>query len=128
VIADTTAEHEEKDPSMHIRNLLLAFLPVVVLTGAGAAFAQGGTDVTLVIRDHKFEPAEVRVPSGQEIRITVENADATPEEFESHDLNVEKIITGGGKATLTVGPLEPGTYEFVGEFHEDMAKGKLIAE
>lgn len=111
---------------MKIRNLLLAIVPVVMLTGAGAAFAE--VEVTLVIRDHKFEPAEVRVPSGQVIRITVENADATPEEFESHDLNLEKIITGGGKATLKVGPLEPGTYEFVGEFHEDMAKGKLIAE
>lgn len=113
---------------MHIRNVMLALLPAVMLAGTGAAFAQDATEVSLVIRNHKFEPAEVRVPAGKEIRITVENADATPEEFESHDLNVEKIITGGGKAVLKVGPLEPGTYEFVGEFHEDMAKGKLIAE
>lgn len=113
---------------MRIRSLLLPLLPAVILAAAGVAVAQDATEVSLVIRNHTFEPAEVRVPAGKEIRITIENADATPEEFESHDLNVEKIITGGGKATIKVGPLDPGTYEFVGEFHEDMAKGKLIVE
>ena len=83
---------------------------------------------TITIKDHRFEPSEVKVPAGQPIKITVENHDGTPEEFESHDLRIEKVIPGGGTATVRVAPLKAGEYEFVGEFHEDSAHGKLIAE
>jgi Cupredoxin-like domain len=41
---------------------------------------------------------------------------------------VEKVIAGKSKATVRVGPLQPGRYEFIGEFHADTAKGILIAE
>ncbi len=66
------------------------------------------TEVALVIRDHRFEPAEIRVPTGQKIKLLVHNQDATPEEFESHELNREKVIAPGGKAVIYVGPLGPG--------------------
>jgi hypothetical protein len=56
------------------------------------------------------------------------NSDDTPEEFESNSLKVEKVIPGGSKATVRIGPLKPGRYDFFGEFHEDTAKGVVIAE
>jgi len=86
------------------------------------------TDYTLVIRDHRFEPTELRVPAGKKIRLVVHNQDATPEEFESHALNREKVIPGNSKATIYVGPLKPGRYPFFGEFHEATARGTLVAE
>lgn len=85
-------------------------------------------EVVLQIREHKFQPAELKVPANEKIRLLVENLDATPEEFESHSLNREKVIAGHGKAVIKLGPLKPGRYAFVGEFHEDTAKGVLIVE
>lgn len=80
------------------------------------------------IKDHMFSPAELTIPAGQRIKLVVSNEDDTPEEFEGEDFDIEKVIPGNSKATVMVGPFEPGRYEFVGEFHEDSAKGALIAE
>ena len=82
----------------------------------------------LVIKNHRFEPSELKVPANQRVRLTVHNQDSTPEEFESHDLNREKVIPAGGKAVIFIGPLKPGRYAFVGEFNEATAKGVVIAE
>lgn len=82
----------------------------------------------IVIRNHQFEPAEVRIPAGQKVKLLVHNQDATPEEFESHELNREKVIAPGTKASIFIGPLKPGRYPFVGEFHEKTARGVVIAE
>ena len=84
--------------------------------------------ILLVIRNHQFEAAELKVPAGQRVKLVVHNQDNTPEEFESHDLNREKIVPPGAKATIFVGPLKPGRYVFFGEYHEASAKGALIAE
>ena len=107
---------------MKIRALLvcLAFLPFA----AQAADAE----VTLMIKDHRFVPSELKVPSGQKIKLVVHNQDTTPEEFESHALNREKVIAGNTKATIFIGPLKPGKYPFVGEFNETTAKGVVLAE
>ncbi len=80
---------------------------------------------SLSIVNHRFEPSELTVPAGKRFRLVIQNKDATPEEFESRSLRVEKIIPGRSKGTLTIGPLKPGVYEFVGEFHESSAKGSL---
>ena len=85
-------------------------------------------DYTLTIKDHKFTPTEIKVPANQRVIITVINEDATPEEFDSKALKVEKVIAGKSKGTVRIGPLKPGRYPFVGEFHEATAKGMVIAE
>lgn len=102
----------------------LSVLALVSLAPA-AAPAQ---DLTLTIKDHRFTPAEIKVPANKRVTITVVNSDPTPEEFESKELKVEKVIPGKSKATVRIGPLKPGRYPFVGEFHEDTAKGTIIAE
>ena len=80
-----------------------------------------------MLKDHKFEPASLTVPAGQKFVLKVRNGDDTPAEFESAALNVEKIISAGREATIRLGPLEPGRYEFVDEFHQHQARGVLIA-
>jgi plastocyanin len=87
-----------------------------------------GLEVGLTIKDHQFIPAEVKVPAGKKIKLLVSNQDSTPEEFESHELNREKLIAGNGKATIYIGPLAPGKYPFYGEFHEKTARGVIVAE
>ena len=82
----------------------------------------------LTIKDHKFDPTEIKVPAGKKVKLIVDNQDATAEEFESHALGREKVIAPKSKATIFIGPLKPGKYPFVGEFHEATAKGVVIAE
>jgi len=107
----------------YIKNLALA---VIFITPAAAYAAD--QEYTLTIRDHRFEPAELRVPAGQKIRLTVDNQDASPEEFESHELNREKIVPPKSKAVIYVGPLQPGRYPFFGDFNPATTRGVLIAE
>jgi plastocyanin len=84
--------------------------------------------LTLTIKDHKFTPSEIKVPANKRVQLTVVNDDATPEEFESRAMKVEKVIPGKTKVLVRVGPLKPGRYKYVGEFHEATAKGVVIAE
>jgi Cupredoxin-like domain len=102
-----------------------------VLMAAGAAVLSASAhaqEINLVIRNHKFEPTEIRVPARKRVSIYVSNEDASPEEFDSTALKVEKIIPGKSKGLVRIGPLDPGRYEFIGEFHADTAKGVVIAE
>ena len=85
-------------------------------------------DFELVIRNHKFQPSEITVPSGQKFKIRIENQDDTPEEFESNELNREKVIAANGSAILYIGPLDAGRYPFFGEFNKETAQGVIIAK
>lgn len=85
-------------------------------------------DYTLIIKDHRFQPTELTIPSGKKIKLLIENRDASPEEFDSHALNREKVIAGHGTATIYIGPLSPGRYTFTGEFHAATAQGTIVAK
>jgi len=82
----------------------------------------------LEIRDHLFHPEELRIPANTKVKLIVYNRDSTPEEFESYELNREKVIMGGRKANIFIGPLKPGEYPFFGEFNPKTAQGRVVAE
>ena len=82
----------------------------------------------LTVRNHRFVPAELSIPANTKVKLAVVNEDATPEEFESHELNREKVVTGNSTISVYVGPLKPGRYPFFGDFHQDTAQGALIAK
>lgn len=86
------------------------------------------TEYRLVIKNHQFEPTTLEIPAGKKIKLVIENLDPTPEEFESHQLNREKIVPANGKTSLYLGPLDPGSYPFVGEFNPKTATGTIIAK
>jgi len=102
----------------------LSFL--FLLTAHTAAFA-GTPVITIDIRNHLFYPAEVIVPAHKKVKLLIHNMDPTPEEFESYELNREKVIVGNSKTVVFIGPLEPGEYPFFGEFNMSTAIGKVIA-
>lgn len=107
--------------------ILNAALVGTLAFGATSVRAQE-TEAKLVIRDHKFEPSELTVPAGKKIKLVIENQDATAEEFESYELNREKVVPAKSQVTVFVGPLKPGRYPFFGDFHKDTAKGVLVAQ
>ena len=90
--------------------------------------AEPPTTYTLTIKEHRFEPTELKVPAGKPLTLTVQNRDATPEEFEIRQLKIEKIVAAGKDMIVRLGALKPGRYDFVGEFNEGTAKGTLVAE
>ena len=103
-----------------------AALTVLALVACGgAARAQ---DLTVTIKDHKFQPTELRVPAKKRFTVYVINDDPTPEEFESTSMKIEKIIAGKSKGVVRIGPLDPGRYEFFGDFNQATAQGIMIAE
>ena len=99
--------------------LLITFVP---------ALARADDTLTLTIRDHVFSPAEIKVKANTRVQLIVVNEDPTPEEFDSKALKVEKVIAGKSKSVVRFGPLKPGRYPFIGEYHESTAKGVVIAE
>lgn len=115
---------------MPTRSALLLPLALAALTAAAVAPAARADDPSfhLTIKDHAFSPADFEVPANAKVKLIVKNADPTPEEFESAKLHRERVIPGGQEATITIGPLKPGRYEYVGDFHRATAHGTITAK
>jgi len=95
---------------------------------AAAPPARADDQPTLVFHNHRFEPSRLEVPAHVKFRLQVKNTDDTADEFESTDLNREKLVAPGQTITVFLGPLDPGEYKFFGDFHQDTAQGVLVAK
>ena len=100
---------------------------VAIPSSASAAGLNAPSSLTLTLKNHRFTPAALTVPAGVRVRVTVINRDPATEEFDSHDLRIEKLVTPMGKVSFDIGPLRPGEYSFIGEFHAGTAQGKVTA-
>lgn len=104
------------------------FLGTLIALAAVAAQAADVPEYKLVIKDHKFQPTELKVPADTKIKLLVTNQDSTPSEFESNEFNREKIVLPNSTVTVFVGPLGKGSYKFFDDFHQDTGNGVLIVE
>ena len=112
-----------------MRRLILA--TTVVFAGAVAfapvAKANPVPEYHLVLQNHKFEPATLKVPANTKFKVLVTNRNTTPSEFESTDFNREKIVLPNSTVTVFVGPLDTGTYTFYDDF-DRATTGTLVVE
>jgi len=109
--------------------LTLAFITkAIAAEDVAAPAAEEAKVYTLTLQNHVFEPQQIKVKAGEKFVIHLMNKDNAAEEFESHDLKREKVVAANGEIKLPLGPLKAGTYNFVGEFHEETAKGTLVVE
>jgi high-affinity iron transporter len=106
--------------------MVVATLLAGVLAGGSAARAD--EIPTLEFRQHRFVPNRIQVPANVKFKLMVKNNDDTADEFESVDLNREKLVTPGQTITVFLGPLSPGEYKFFGDFHQDTAQGIMVAK
>jgi plastocyanin domain-containing protein len=107
--------------------MLLALL--VVLVASAAVIAQDKPEeIAVTIQNNRFTPEEIKVKAGKPFVLVVTNKDAKPEEFESKELRIEKVIPPGKTASIRVRALKPGTYPFFGEFNPKTAQGRIVAE
>jgi hypothetical protein len=107
------------------RSWIHSAILIVSLLFSAAAFAE---DYVITLRNNQFSPKEIIIPAGQKIKIIVKNLDPTPAEFESSDLNREKIVGGNSEIIVFIGPLDAGKYSYFDDFHRDTTTGVIIAK
>ena len=111
-------------PAMSYRIIL----PLLAACCLGAAAPAQAPMQELIIRNHRFEPAELRLQAGQRASVHIRNLDPTAEEFDSTALKVEKVIPGFSEGVVHLNSLPAGRYPFIGEFHRDTAQGVVVAQ
>jgi hypothetical protein len=103
----------------------IVFAALVLTAACFPASAQQAASVSVSVKNHRFQPAEIHAPAKVPIELHVKNLDSTPMEFESVSLRVEKVVTGNGEGIIRLRPLEPGRYNFFDDFHQETT-GVLI--
>jgi plastocyanin len=106
------------------------FSSLIFACGAGlvACSQEKLPEHTLVLQDHRFTPSEITIPAGSKVRIVIDNRDDSSEEFDSDSLGREKVVPGKSSGAVVIGPLKPGRYPFMGEFHAQTAQGAVIVQ
>ncbi len=114
---------------MKISNLKLSLFSIV-LSFAPLSWVQSGElkSFHLTVKDGVFSPITIEIPAEEKIKLEVQNSGSTAEEFESVELNREKVLPPGATIILYIGPLSKGEYKFFGDFHKDSARGKIIVK
>jgi len=107
------------------RSWIHSVLLIASLLISAAAFAE---DYVITLKNNQFSPKELIIPAGQKIKLIVKNLDPTPAEFESSDLNREKIVGGNSEIIVFIGPLDAGKYGYFDDFHRDTTTGVIIAK
>lgn len=95
----------------------ILFAALLLAAACVQASAQQTASVTVSVKNHRFQPAEIHAPANVPIELHVKNLDPTPMEFESVSLRVEKVVTGNGEGIVRLRPLEPGRYNFFDDFN-----------
>ena len=107
--------------------VVLAAIVAAASAGARARAQEAAAEVAISVKDHHFQPGEIRAPANRPLTIRVKNLDAVAMEFESVSLRVEKVIAAGGEGAVHVRPLAPGRYEFFDDFHQE-TRGTLVVQ
>jgi hypothetical protein len=102
------------------RNFAASALALLFLFASGlAAGAQQPASVTISVKNHRFQPAQIHAPAKVPIELRVKNLDSSSMEFESDTLHVEKVVNGNSEAVIRLQPLAPGRYEFYDDYHQE---------
>ncbi len=94
---------------------------------SSAMAQEGETTVQISIKNHRFQPAEIRAGANKPIILKIKNLDATPMEFESVTLRVEKVVPGNSEGSIRLRALSSGRYEFFDDFHPEV-RGALVVQ
>lgn len=108
--------------------LAVAIAAALVATGVPAIAADPVAEIPLVIEKNRWQPDVIKVKAGAPFVLVITNKDKGPEELDMLQPRIEKVIPGGKTVKLRMPALKAGTYPFVGEYHAETAKAKIVAE
>ena len=93
-----------------------------------AATARGEErSIALAVAEHGFAPPEIEAAAGERLRLEVTNQTAVAIEFESFELNRERVVPPGRTVAVYVSGLSPGRYEFFDDSHQER-RGALVVK
>lgn len=104
------------------------FIVSFLMAVSSRVFATDLKAFTITVKDGKFSPDQVIVPKEEKFKLIVKNEGNAAEEFESAELNRERVVVPHQSVAIILGPLSSGEYGFFGDFHPDTAKGKVIVK
>lgn len=90
--------------------------------------ASGSHESELRYENGHFVPQHLTVPANQPVRIKVVNTARDPIEFESFDLNRERVVPPGGQIIVYLPSLSAGSYGFYNDFNRSGTQGTLVAK
>ena len=96
--------------------------------GPALAAAEELLTLKLTAKNGHFHPETIEVPAGARFKIVIANEGPGPEEFESDNPRLEKVLAAGATSFLVFPALKSGVYPFFGEFHPDTAKGRIVVK
>ncbi|TMB05912.1 MAG: cupredoxin domain-containing protein [Deltaproteobacteria bacterium] len=94
--------------------------------GVARGVAAEDRTIPLAVEEGGFAPAEIEAPTGARVRLEVTNRTAAAIEFESFELNRERVIQPGQTAAVYVSGLDAGRYEFFDDFHQQRRGALLV--
>lgn len=108
--------------------LHIALLTIITCILIAAPISAIAASYEITIEHHRFHPDKLEIAADEKHRLIIINKDPTPEEFESYELNREKIVAANARIVIFLPPLDAGTYPFFGEFNPKTAQGQLIVK
>ena len=112
---------------MKIASTRLIRLGLTVLALGSAMPALADQALQLGVTDKGFDPTELTGPAGQRMKIEVTNRTSAAIEFESFELNRERVIQPGQTVSVYVSGLAAGRYEFFDDFNT-ARRGVLVLQ
>ena len=115
------------------RSAVTAFAAAAAVPGSSSGIAEGAAgaratpEVTIIVKGG-YDPAEIRVRSGQPVRLVFDRRETSgcSEEVVFPDFGVRKFLPAFQKTAVEVTPPRPGKYGFTCGM--SMLHGSLIAE
>jgi plastocyanin len=127
--------HSHYHPAMaritiHRRKIAIVALAAgfVAMTVLASSARADDAQPQLKFTNGHFEPAAFTVAAGKAIKLTVMNQGDAPIEFESFELNRERVVQPGQTITVQLPKLDPGQYHFFDDFHHEVAQGTITAQ
>lgn len=109
--------------------VLIGSLIVAALFAAVApAMAQEMPTFRIEMNDGTISPLRVEVPANKPFKLELHNTGKTPSEFESVEINREKVLAPQSESFLVIRRLAPGEYTFFDDFHPEAPKATLVAK
>jgi heme/copper-type cytochrome/quinol oxidase subunit 2 len=81
----------------------------------------------LSFHNGQVEPANLSLPANTPVKLQVTNTGDAVIEFESFELNRERVVQPGQTITVNLPPLSPGNYAFVDDFSNGAVKGEIVS-
>ncbi|MDI2588683.1 cupredoxin domain-containing protein [Psychrobacillus sp. NEAU-3TGS] len=106
--------------------VLLAMIVVVTIPGPLSVFAESGVvtqpiesekAIEVELNDNYFNPKVITIPNGRTTMLILKNKGTKKHTFTVEKLGIDTEVQPGTEKTITVNPLNSGTYDLICRYH-----------